>query len=134
MRRNSTADRTALIVIPFLFLGCSLFPHASDYDYYPMYPGEISSVEHGGIGQSISFEIESAFNSSCGEYSHAEIRKSDFDLFVKFYQREKRETICATVMVPTQIHWRFNPITAGEYNFHFWRSDSTSLDTTIIIQ
>jgi hypothetical protein len=131
---HTNAGCAALIIVSVLFAGCSLFPHDSDYEYYTMYPQEVAAADHGGIGDDISFEIESAFNSSCGEYSHAEIRRSNFDLFVKFYQRRKRETVCATVMVPTRIRWRYNPVTAGEYRFHFWRSDSTSLDTTILVR
>ena|GEM_PF-2722296 len=123
-----------LFLLAFIFFNCSIFDHGTEWVYYTMYPHAILNVDSGGIGRKVYFELASAFNSSCDEFSHAVVREENKDYLVKFFQRHKRDARCLTVMIDTQIRWSFTPLSPGEYRFHFWQSDSTSLDTTIVIR
>ncbi len=126
--------KTILSAIALSMIGCSLFPNGTDWIYHPMYPHEILTIESGGAGTEMSFEIASFLNTPCHKYSHADVKQDNFDIFVEFYQKQKREAICTQVIVDTRINWSINMRSPGEYRFHFWQSDSTSLDTIVIVQ
>ncbi len=117
-----------------ILIGCSLFPNDTEYDYYPMRPSGVLSIESGQVRIPISFRLSSAFNSPCEEYSHSDIKQDYHDISVKFCQRSEKGSRCSAVMVDTEIIWGFLPLSTGEYRFHFWQSDSTGLDTTVLIR
>lgn len=124
----------AVILIPILVSGCGLFSDGIDWRYSPMRPHQILSIETAPYPENVNFEIASSLSTPCHEYSHAELRHEGLDIFVKFYQRVDTEVRCTENLVDTEFIWNLRPGLRGEYTFHFWRSDSTSLDTTIIIR
>lgn len=99
-----------------------------------MYPHSVLSIESGEARTPIVFEIASFFNTPCDEYSHSDINQDDFDISIKFYQKSEKGGRCTQVVVDTEIRWGFMPESAGEYRFHFWQSDSASLDTTVVVR
>lgn len=121
------------LTVASIFSGCSIFGHGTEWTYSPMYPDSLTISGSMIVNDRILFELDSAFNSPCNEYSHAELKQNANDIYVKFYQRRDKSTICATVMVPTQISWSYTPLMPGDYRFHFWQSDTTSLDTTVTV-
>lgn len=121
-------------LILFMFTGCSLFMTETEWNYYLMRPHSVLSIESGGVRTPIVFKISSSLNTPCNEYSHSDIDQDNFDISVKFYQKSEKSIRCTAVMVDTVIHWGFMPESAGEYRFHFWKSDSTSLDTAVVVR
>jgi hypothetical protein len=123
--------RRVFILIPILVSGCGLFSDGVDWRYSPMHPVEILSVESGGYSEKVVFEIASYLNTPCYSYSHAEVKYEGTNIFVGFFQKSDGQVACPDVVVDTEILWSFRPRLRGEYTFHFRRSDSTSLDTTL---
>lgn len=126
------------IVLPttaiLILLSCSLLSKDSKWTYGPMIASEISKIEIDSARGIAEFQIKSAFNSGCSEFSHVESASENNYRFVKFYQKRERDRYCTTEMVDTEIIWIADGLSPGQYKFHFWRSDSTSLDTTIVLQ
>lgn len=113
--------------------GCSIFGDGTDWIYSPMYPDSLTISGSMRVNDSILFELDSFLSTPCDEYSHAELKRDANDIYVRFYQRRDKSTMCITVIVPTQISWSYTPLMPGDYRFHFWQSDTTSLDTTVTV-
>ena len=123
-----------LAAAAILLSNCSWISDDTKWDYHPMYPGEIANIESGGTPGQITFVIESFFSSGCDQFSHAEYIRENHSYYVRFFQKRPIGVACTDAVVDTQISWRITRLSQGENIFRFWRSDSTSLDTIIIIQ
>ncbi len=121
------------LTVATILSGCSIFGHGTEWIYSPMYPHSLAISGSMIVNDRILFELDSYLNTPCNEYSHAELKRNANDIYVKFYQRREKGTVCATVMVPTQISWSYTPLMPGDYRFHFWQFDSTSFDTTVTV-
>jgi len=121
------------IILSMLF-GCSIFPTDTEYSYYPMRPYSVLDIESGERRTPIVFRLSSSLNTPCNEFSHSDIVQNYHDILVRFFQREEKDIHCTQVGVDTVITWGYIPLSAGQYRFHFWQSDSTSLDTTVLIR
>jgi hypothetical protein len=100
-----------------------------------MYTLEVTIPDSVDIGQIITYEVKSYLPNSCWKYSHIGLSSSDFDVYVTLYmKRDPRDQICLDVITPVDIEGNFLPEVEGEYTFHFWRSDTSSLDTNVIVR
>ncbi len=113
--------------------GCSIFGHGTEWTYSPMYPHSLTISGSLIVNDRILFALDSSLNTPCYEYSHAELKQNANDIYVRFYQRSDKSSICTMNIVPTQISWSYTPLMPGDYRFHFWQFDSTSFDTTVTV-
>jgi hypothetical protein len=73
----------------------------------------------------------------CGSYcwkkTYFEKSISGNNVFIKTFAISEGSSVCPAVCVEYQIPINIDLQTSGSYTFHFWKSDSTSIDTTLII-
>jgi len=73
----------------------------------------------------------------CGSYcwkkTYFEKSINGNNVFIKTFAVSDESSVCPAVCVEYQIPINIVFQTSGSYTFHFWRSDSSSIDTTLII-
>lgn len=81
--------------------------------------------------RNVTFECIGWTGDPCWEHDHTEIDCQNPDYFVQIFVKRDKSLICPQVISKMTIPVS---ITVGQdtsYTFHFWQTDSTSLDTTI---
>jgi len=130
--------KTSPIVIALLiaiFCGCGLLGSNSEWIEEKMHTDAVEIAPDGLIGEPINFIASSTFGDACWEFSRFRTISSGFDVYVTPYaRRPAKEVACATVMTTVSGEDRFIPQFPGEYRFHFWRSDTLSLDYTVNVR
>ena len=123
-----------IFFIPFLLLitNCNLFKDR-DWMIRPAYPYEVIIPDTVQLGQDISFEVICEVGNPCYLFSHLDINSQDYDVFVKIYAKIDPHAICICVVDSIKATGSFKPTSEGNYYFHFWQSDSSSLDTTVVV-
>jgi hypothetical protein len=56
------------------------------------------------------------------------------DVFIKAFAVTDVSAVCPAVCVETEIPILIQLKVSGSYTFHFWRSDTSSIDTTLILE
>jgi hypothetical protein len=73
----------------------------------------------------------------CGSYcwknTYFEKSINGNKVFIKTFAVSDGSSVCPAVCVEYQILINIALQTSGSYTFHFWKSDSTSIDTTLNI-
>ena len=73
----------------------------------------------------------------CGSYcwkeTYFEKSISGSDVFIKTFAVSDGSTVCPQVCVEYQTSINISLPTSGRYTFHFWKSDTSSIDTTIVL-
>ncbi len=114
--------------------GCSLFEDNHGRGIRPMYPVSVSIEQTGSPDHLITFTIESNLNDGCSLYSHATTIRDGYDVYIGLFQKRDSQLYCTDAIVRTTVICNYNPPAGGDYKFHFWRSDSTSLDTVVMVR
>ncbi|GAH44286.1 unnamed protein product [marine sediment metagenome] len=99
----------------------------------PARPYEVIIPDTVQLGQNISFEVICVVGNPCYMFSHLDINSQYYDVFVKIYAKIDPEAICPEVVDSIKASGSYKPLSEGDYNFHFWQSDSASLDTTVVV-
>jgi len=55
------------------------------------------------------------------------------DVFIKTFAVSDRSSVCPAVCVEKETPINIQLFTPGSYTFHFWKSDTSSIDTTIVL-
>jgi len=82
---------------------------------------------------SISLTSIASWGSPCGYFSHYTVSQDRKDIFITVYGQQVYDAVCLTVMSSFEAPVKIMINGSGEYNLHFWQTDSTSLDTTITV-
>ena len=73
----------------------------------------------------------------CGSYcwknTYFEKSINGNNVFIKTFAVSDESSVCPAVCVEYQILININLPVSGSYTFHFWKSDTSSIDTTIIL-
>lgn len=80
----------------------------------------------------IEFTATNNCGSMCWKQTYFESNTSRNDVFIKTFFVADGSTICPQVCVEVKTPVQITLPSTGSYTFHFWQSDSTSLDTTIV--
>jgi hypothetical protein len=82
---------------------------------------------------SVDFTASIFCGSMCWKNTYFEKRISGSDVFIKTFAVSDESSVCPAVCVDYQTTINISLISAGSYTFHFWRSDTSSIDTTLIL-
>ena len=82
----------------------------------------------------VSFLARATWGSSCGSFSRSEVARTDSVYFIKVFGRQPKDAVCLTVVISFEAPITVNIPSPGTYSFKFWKSDSTSKDTTFTVQ
>lgn len=70
----------------------------------------------------------------CWELTGADVKQASRDFSVKVRARREKSKICIAIPARLEIPVRLRVQQAGDYELRFWRSDTSRLDTTLMIQ
>ena len=123
------------ILLPVIIVGCAQSPDGPDWIEEKMYTLEASLPDSAIVGQRIRYSVRSYLPSTCWEYDRFEMSSSGLDVFVSlFMRRNPDDLICFDVVTPVVIEGIFRSKRPGDYEFHFWRRDTLSLDDTVVVR
>ena len=122
-------SKLIVLVIGFLLSNCSL----TDPDFMVSAAGPDSIKVESISGASVTFTAYSTVGDPCWTLSNLEQSRAGNNVSLKIFVKRDPKAICATVVSKLPIPIFLDLGTPGTYNFSFWRSDTSSLDTTIII-
>ena len=97
-------------------------------------PIPIDSISVNNISNlSVDFTASIFCGSMCWKYTCFEKRISGSDVFIKTFAVSDGSLVCPAVWVDYQTPINISLLSAGKYTFHFWKSDTSSIDTTLFI-
>lgn len=120
-----------IIVSMLLFVSsCSLV----DDDTEITQPFPVDSISVKNIARNlIEFTATNNCGSMCWKQTYAESSINRNDVFIKTICVFDGSAVCPEVCVEVKTPVSITLPSVGEYTFHFWQSNSASLDTTIAI-
>jgi hypothetical protein len=97
-------------------------------------PIPVDSISVNNISNLFVDFIASVFcGSMCWKNTYFEERISGNDVFIKTLAVLDGSSVCPAVCVDYQTPINISLLSAGSYTFHFWKSDTSSIDTSLII-
>jgi hypothetical protein len=81
--------------------------------------------------QTVTLTLESWWSNGCGRFVRHEQQVSGNTVSVKVIGNEPKGAICTQNIISLQSVLTVPNLRSGSYRFQFWKSDSTTLDTTI---
>jgi hypothetical protein len=104
-------------------------------------PGEVSYFEEPSpvVSQKVteklplmcSFMVRATWQTNCGRFSRVQLTTTGYVYSIKVFGVQINDTTCLAVPIIFDAEFGIGLDKPGIYTFKFWRSDSTSLDTTI---
>ena len=120
----------SLLVFTF-FLSCSKSTDEGEIDWVSPVVNQTVTTK---TSSSVAFITKASWGNSCGRFSRSVVTKSDSIYSIKIFGKQPNNSVCATVMITFDAPVAVNITSSGSYTFKFWKSDSTSIDTTLIFQ
>lgn len=120
-----------LILFPSTF-SCSFLNEDDDYIYYnwaSVQKVEILSNQRGQLDLKVKLTIPTP----CHEYHTKEIINQNDTLFVRYFSKIKRKTVCIQILSEMEIRDTFYLQSGKTYLFKFFRIENSTLDTLIKI-
>lgn len=129
------------ILLPVIIVGCAQSPDGPKLPDSPewiekkMYTTEADLPSSAVAGEPVIFTLRSGTHNACWKFSHIGINASGNDVFITAYMKRSPEDFaCADVGTTVVEEGAYFPEFPGEYRFRFWRSDTLTLDYTVIAQ
>ncbi len=122
----------AVMVLALSSAGCLT---DSDDDEYLLRPVPVDSVRNARVSpHSVTFDVFGTVADPCWQFNWAEIWRRAEDISVKIHAKRKRAAMCPQVLTVLKTRVQIPVTGAGTYEFHFWASDSASVDTTVVVR
>lgn len=122
-----------LLFLLLQFTSCEITENNDDYIYNSW--ASVDSLEivknDGGI---ITFNINLGVPCITHEFQERVVEKRDDTLFVKYYSKAKKSSVCPAVLSSINITDSFLLEKQRTYLFKFWQIGETYLDTLIAIK
>jgi hypothetical protein len=99
-----------------------------------VYPHAIENTAVQGLN--IAFQVVCVVGDPCWFPSHNEFatKNNGQDIYVSVYAKRDKKAVCPQVISIIKPIVKYSVKTVGEYRFHFWKSDTTTMDTTIVVR
>lgn len=78
--------------------------------------------------------LESRCANTLDRYSHFTVRRNGNQFTVQVFGKEPAMGTCTTQVINFIAPVMILAPTSGAYDFHFWQSDATSIDTSLVIE
>lgn len=119
-----------LILFAVIFSSCSIWEDEKEISQ----PFAVESITVNNVSRTgISLTAYNSCGSMCWKRTFVESRVNGFEVFVKTVAVFNEYTACPAVCVGTETPVFIKISSNGTYNFHFWQSDTTTLDTIITV-
>lgn len=129
----SISNMTVAISLLCLILGCSLFTEEERIDYIEAVVSVDSIRVEKIVDKGVGFTAFCTVSDPCWEFWKYDKDIIEFDVYIKIYARRDSRLFCPQVIWSIEVPLFVRVGSFGRYHFHFWQTDSSSLDTTIVI-
>ncbi len=123
----------SLLVLLALLASCEATEPGDDYTYNFWASVDSLTIVKNNSGI-ITFNITLGIPDPCHEFQERVIEKNDDTLFVKYYSKAKKVSVCPAVLSSIKISDSFMLQSQKTYLFKFWQLGDTYLDTLIYIK
>jgi hypothetical protein len=79
----------------------------------------------------VSFMAKASWPNGCGYFSHFTYSKTNSNFYITVFGTQPKHATCTLAFIEYDAPVDLTIDKAGTYTFKFWRTDSTSVDTTI---
>ena len=118
----------SIILMTTILSSCSVF---DDDDITRPVPVDSVFVNNTS-NLSADFTAKIYCGSYCWKNTYFEKSINGNNVFIKTFAVSDESSVCPAVCVEYQIPINITLRVSGSYTFHFWKSDTSSIDTTII--
>ncbi len=119
---------TFFILLITLFSACSMLDDEKIKNPFPL-----DSISVNSTSLNAEFTGTIFCGSYCWKSTYFVKNIKDGDVFIKTFAVSDGADVCPAVCVEYQIPINITLPVSGSYTFHFWKSDTSSIDTTITI-
>ena len=117
------------VFLSFLVISCN---ETDDVTPVVIRADSVKEVTVSGI--TVDFIVTCMIPTPCYDYYNYEETADGMHYFIKFIAKHDGQSICPQVISSLDAPYKVIVPKDGEYIFHFFQNDTTSLDTTIVIQ
>lgn len=121
-----------IIIILFFTLFISACSSLDDDEIRNPIPVDSISVNNVS-NLNVNFTATIFCGSYCWKNTYFEKRIVGGDVFIKTFAVSDRSSVCPAVCVEKETQINIKLFTPGSYTFHFWKSDTSSIDTTMVL-
>ncbi len=127
--------KNLLISLMFVFASISFYSCDDEVSYDTIKrKARTLSIEKITTGSyNISIVAISEWNNGCGSFSHYTVFENQNDIIITIYGEEPKNATCTQAFIQFEAPVEIIVDGPGKYYLHFWQSDSTSLDTAIVL-
>lgn len=119
----------SIIFLLIIFSSCTMFEE--DEIIHPIPTDSISVNNTSNLTADITATI--FCGSYCWKNTYFEKNINGNNVFIKTFVVSDESTVCPAVCIEYQTPISITLPVSGSYTFHFWRSDTSSIDTTLIL-
>ncbi|MDP2364172.1 MAG: hypothetical protein Q8M94_10425 [Ignavibacteria bacterium] len=119
----------AFLFLAVILAACSTF---EDDEIIYTIPVEAISVKNSS-NLTIEFIASNSCGSMCWERTYFERTINGKNIFIKLFAVADGSTACPDVCVNVEVPISINLPSSDSFTFHFWKSDTSSIDTTLIV-
>ena len=81
----------------------------------------------------ISFLAKASWHNGCGRFAYFDSTRTGFTYSIKVFGTQPKNAVCTQAFIQFDAPVAIKIPVSGSYTFRFWRSDTTSLDTTLVL-
>ncbi len=82
----------------------------------------------------ISFVAKASWHNGCGRFSSADVIQNASSFLITVFGTQKKNAVCTDAFIEFDAPVTIQVPVSGTYTFKFWRTDTTSFDTTFAVQ
>lgn len=119
-----------LVLFSIIFLSCQTdIVNQPDKITLKSYVGSVTVSSK--TNNKVSFIAKASWHNGCGKFSHFTSTKTDNVFDITVYGEQPKDAVCTLAIIEYDAPIEISIEESGKYTFRFWRSDATTLDTTI---
>jgi hypothetical protein len=80
----------------------------------------------------LTLVAKASWHNGCGHFGRAEVTRNGLVYSIKVFGSQKKNAVCTQAFIEYDAPVSFM-LEAGTYTFKFWRSDTSSVDTTLTL-
>lgn len=116
------------LFLPFFLISCSEPEQEKETRITPAHTiREITILDNSAI-----FTVSCAIPTPCWEFHSYDVITSNNDYYITFYVKSTDQSVCPQYISSLNAYYNVDVNESGEYRFHFYKTDSSSIDTTIL--
>lgn len=121
--------KIAFFFLMLIISSCSLFEEDDIIHTIPVDSVFVNNTSN----LTVEFTAKIYCGSMCWKETYYKSSTNGNDVYIKTFAVTDGSAVCPAVCVETEIQISIKLLVPGNYTFHFWRSDTSSIDTTLIL-